>query len=51
MLEETIFLGSGNHFFRPFSDTPATESFIFPSNENMFVNKSCIQVIQSGFSG
>ena len=50
LLVETDFLAIGNHFF-PFSDTPATDSFIFPSNGNVFVNKSCILVSQSGFSG
>ena len=48
---DTDFLASGNHFFLPFSDTRATDSFIFPSNENIFVNKSCILVSQSGFYG
>ena len=34
---ETDFLASGNHFL-PFSDTLATDSFIFPFNGNVFVN-------------
>ena len=45
---ETDFLASGNHFFLPFSNTPATDSFIFPSVGNAFVRKSCILVSQSG---
>ena len=49
LLVETDFLASGNHF--PFSDTPTTDSFILPSNGNVFVNKFCILVSQSGFSG
>ena len=48
---ETDFLASGNHFVLPFRDTPVADSFIFPSNGNLFVNKSWILVSQSGFSG
>ena len=48
---ETDFLASGNQFFLLFSDTPATGNFIFLSNGNVFVNKFCILVSQSGFSG
>ena len=48
---ETDSLASGYHFFLPYSDTPATDSFIFPANEKVFVNKPCILVSQSGFSG
>ena len=38
-------------FFLPFSDTSATDCFIFQSNGNVFVNKSCMLVSQRGFSG
>ena len=48
---KTDFLASGNHFFLPFSDTPATDSFIFSSTGNVFVNKSRILVSQCGVSG
>ena len=48
-LVETDFLASGNHLFFPFSDYPATDSFIFPSNGNVFVNNFCILVSQSEF--
>ena len=47
LLVEIDFLVSGNHFFLQFSDTPVTNSFIFLSNGNVFLNKSCIPV--SGF--
>ena len=47
----TDFLADGNHFFLPFSDTTATDSFMFLSHGNLFVNKSCILVSQSGFCG
>ena len=36
VLVETDFLDSRNHFLLPFSETPATDSFIFPSNGNVF---------------
>ena len=51
LLVETDFLAGGNHFFLPFSHKPATDNFIFPSNGQVFVNKFCILVSQSGFSG
>ena len=38
-------------YFLPFSDTPATDSFIFPSSGNVFLNNSCISVSGNGFSG
>ena len=44
-------MASRNHFFLPFSDTPATASFIFPSSGNAFLNKFCILVSGKGFSG
>ena len=49
---QTDFLTSGNHFFFfvSFLDTLATDSFIFPVNGSLFVNKSCILVSQSRFS-
>ena len=37
--------------WKPFSDTPAIDTFIFVSNGNVLVNKSCILVSQSGISG
>ena len=33
---EIDFLASGNHFILPFSDTPDTASFIFPSGGKAF---------------
>ena len=36
LLVETDFLDSRNHFLLPFSETPATDSFMFPSNGNVF---------------
>ena len=36
VLVETDFLDIRNHFLLPFSETPATDSFIFPSNGNVF---------------
>ena len=41
---ETDFLASGNQFFLPYSDNPATDNFIFLSNRNLFVNEPCILV-------
>ena len=35
---ETDFVASGNHFFPPFWDTPATASFIFRFSGNAFLN-------------
>ena len=57
-LKNNLIPSSGNSFsgswapffFLPFSDTPATDSFIFPSNGNVFVNMFCILVSHSGFS-
>ena len=38
LIKETDFLANGTYFFLPLSDTPATDSFVFPSNRNVFVN-------------
>ena len=38
LLAETDILASGNHFFLPAWDTPATAGFIFPSSGNVFLN-------------
>ena len=35
---KTEFLASENHFVLPFSDTAATDSFIFPSSGIAFLN-------------
>ena len=37
--------------FLPLSDAPVTNSFIFPSNRNVFINQCCILASKSGFSG
>ena len=40
LLVKTDFLASDNLFLLPFSGTPATVSFIFPSHGNAFLNES-----------
>ena len=49
LLVKTDFLASGNLFFLPFSGTPATVSFIFPSHGNVFLNESWILISRNGF--
>ena len=44
---ETDFPTSGNHFFLPFSDTPTTDSFIFPSNRNVFLTSSAFWLVKA----
>ena len=38
-------------FFLPFSDSPATDIFIFLSSGNLFLNEYCFAVSGNGFSG